>query len=107
MSLFDQECSPPHAGHLIRELNGGVRSRLDWSVSIPVETGVPVTGQEIITEPMDISFCSARRHGVQFIVPFSKAPSSNMELSMVSDFSSLSVVFEGSADMHDTHAWHE
>jgi hypothetical protein len=51
-SRFHHECSSPHTGHRACERTSGKRSKLAWSVSMPVEMFRPVLGHLIITTPI-------------------------------------------------------
>jgi hypothetical protein len=44
-------CAPPQAEHLTENESWGINSKLSSSLSMPVETDLPVTGHTIMTIP--------------------------------------------------------
>ena len=51
---FDQACSEPQAGHLIRDTVGGSVLNRSASISTPVDTSLPVRGQRMTMTPIPI-----------------------------------------------------
>jgi hypothetical protein len=55
IGVRDHWCCAPHAAQRAEETNGTACCRVASSVSMPVDTALPVTGQVIITHPIGFS----------------------------------------------------